>query len=152
MGYAQGSVVAERHVGGCSAHVEAYGILEAGILGNEAAGDRSRRDARGRKPRREFLRILGRHHPATGVKQQNVLLVAPFLHAPFQTLGVGADDRRQDRIGDRRREALMLENLRHDLARQRDHGIGQFRCQDVAHPLLVVGVHEGIGEADGGPS
>ena len=77
-GHAQIAPVAERDIGAGAAHVEADGVLVARELGDEAARDGPRRDARGGEPGRELGRRLLGHHAAAGVQQQDVLVVAAF--------------------------------------------------------------------------
>ena len=148
-GHPQIAPVAERDIGAGAAHVEADGVLVARELGDEAARDGPRRDARGGEPGRELGRRFLGHHAAAGVQQQDVLVVAAFAKAGGETRHVVAGDRGEHRIGDRGREALVFEDLGHDFAGERDRRAGDLLLQDVAHAPLVFGVGEGVGEANG---
>jgi hypothetical protein len=83
------------------------------------------------------------------MQQQDVAVVAIVLEARLQPLDVPPDQRREHGVRDRGREALMLEDLRQDVARGGDAHAGELLLEDRAHAALVLGVGIGVDEADG---
>ena len=101
---------------------------------------------------RRTAQLLGRlrgHHAAARVQQQHVAVVAALLEARLQPLHVAADERREHRVRDGRREALVLEDLRQDVARGGDAHARQLLLEDLPHAALVVRVGVRVDEADG---
>ena len=146
---AQLAVVDERDVGRGAAHVEPDGVPEAARRRDVASGDRARRDAGAGEPESEPGRRPWRHHAAARVQKEQVSVVAAFGQPLAEAADVAADEGREDGVRDRGREALVLEDLRQHLAR-RGHGhAGQLLLEELAHPLLVLGVGVGVDEADG---
>ena len=58
--------------------------------------------------------------------------------ARIEIVDVAGEDRLQVGVDDRRREPVILADLRHDLAGKRDRAIGNFLGDDGAGPLLVM--------------
>ena len=149
LGDRQDAAVAKTDVRAGPAHVEADRVFETGKLRHEAACDCAGGNARGRESRREFFRRFCRHDAAAGMQQKQVFLVAAIREALGEVARVVARHRGQHGVRDRGRETLMLEDFRHDVARDRNCRPGQFAQQNVAHAVFVARIRERIDEADG---
>ena len=143
------ALVDERDVGARAAHVEADRVRVAAQHRDVAARDRARGDARRGEPDGQLLGRLRRHHAAARVQQQDVAVVAALLEPRLEPLHVAADERREHGVRDRRREALVLEDLGQDVARGGDADARQLLLEDLAHALLVLRVGVRVDEADG---
>ena len=95
------------------------------------ARDRAGRDAGRGEPNRETLDRPRRHHAAR-MQDQEVAVVAAGDEAFLELPNVVADDGREHRVRDRRREPLVLEDLGQDVARERDPRVGKLGGQDVS--------------------
>ena len=132
------AVVDERDVRRGPAHVEADRVRVAAQRGDVAARDRAGGDPEAASRTANRSRELRGHHAAARVEQQHVAAVAAARRAGrCSRLDVARDERRQDGVGDRGREALVLEDLRQHLGRGRDGHPRQLLLQDLAHPQLV---------------
>ena len=96
------------------------------------ARDRARRDAGRGEPNRETLDRPRRHHAVARMQDQEVAVVAAGDEAFLELPNVVADDGREHRVRDRRREPLVLEDLGQDVARERDPRVGKLGGQDVS--------------------
>ena len=141
------AVVDEADVGARAAHVDADHVLVAAQRGRVPRRHGARRDAGRGEPDGELLHRLRGHHAAAGVQDQQVAVVAVVLQALVEVVDVGGDERRQDRVGDGRGEALVLEQLGQDAGRGGDRRVGELLAQDLGHALLVVAVGVGVDEA-----
>ena len=83
------------------------------------------------------------------MQKEQVAVVAAFGQPLAEAAHVAADERREDGVRDRGREALVLEDLRQHLARRGHDDAGQLLLEELAHALLVLGVGVGVDEADG---
>ncbi len=89
----------------------------------------------------------GGHDATTRMEQQDVVLVAGLRQSPFEGPRVGADDRDEGRVRDRRGESFVLEDLGQDVTRRGDrHPPGKLLGEDLRHAVLVGRVGERVHE------
>jgi len=94
------------------------------------------------------LTLAGVMTPPAAVQQQEIAGVALARKPIAEPARVVDDDRAHDGIGDRRGEALVLEDLGKHLRGDRDRDVRHLFEQDVAHGALVLAVEIGVHEAD----
>ena len=121
-----------------SAHIQADGVLVAGEFRNEAACNGARGNSRCSKTSGKMRRALCGHHAAAGVEQKHLSFVATVLHPAFKFRTVIASDRRQNRIGNSRIEALVLKYFRHNFAGQRNFNIRDLFEKNIPHLFFIL--------------
>ena len=144
------AILDERNVAGRAAHVEGDEVLNA----RRAAGMDTRGDAAGRSGKHRgnglFRRRLEGRHAA--VRLHDVFLRghdAGCFQPPVEIGNVACENRLEVSIDDRRREPVILADLRDDLARQRHAATRDFFLDDLSRALLVLGREKGEQQADG---
>ena len=115
----------------------------AGALG----GERRAHHATGRAGREQRDRaagdVVGRHHPAGRLHDQQRPAVARAPELVLELAGVVRDARRDVRVHERGRHPFELGPARHHLVRQRDvFDVGELLEHDLARAPLVLRVHE----------
>ena len=151
VGDAHLTAVHQRDVGAGAAHVEADGVVEAALAGEEGAGHGPRcRAGDGDAGGVAGDRLRG-HDAAAGVEDEDVAFVLAIAQAVGEIRQVAADDRRQAGVDDRRAEALVLEDLGQDLVGGADEDARRLLLHDRLHARLVLAVHVGVDEGDRRP-
>ncbi len=103
--------IGERDVGRCATHVETDRIGKAAQAGDVAAGDGAGGNTGAGKAGGKILDARRRHDAAAAVQQQQIAGVTLAGKSLAEAARVADNDRAQDRIGDRRGEPLVLEDL-----------------------------------------
>ncbi len=143
------AVLAEGHIGRCSAHVEREDVLIARVRGDvEGAGDaagRAREDAVDR-----VRRCLSRRHQAgIGAEDVDLRRRADRLEGPIETLHVACDARADVRVHAGGQRSFVLAELGNDLARERHREARVERLDDGADLAFVLAADVGVDQADG---
>ncbi len=142
-------LVREGDVGARAPHVQADGVLEPALLGDEGAGDGPCRRPRVGDPGGVEGHGLHRHDAAPGVHGEYVPCVSLAGQPSGEVRQVLHDHGRQGRVDDRGGGPLVLEHLREDFVGAADEGVGVLLRHDLPHAGLVGPVHVGVDEGDG---
>ena len=141
----------DARLGGGAAHVERQQVLvpeeRAVVRGGEGAGRGPRLD----QPDGVAAPGIGLAEPAVRLHDEEAAADAgpaqPLLEPPEVALGQPLDVH----VGERRRRALVLADLGHELARERDRHVRERLPQDRPDEALMGRVRVGVEEADRRP-
>ena len=144
------TVAHEREVEAGAAHVDGHEVAHAHRARSEGGAHDTARRA-GRQQRHRALRhVVGRHHAAGRLHDQERPAVARGAQLVLEVVDVRRDPRRDVGVDEGRRHALELGAARHDLVRQRHVvDVGELLADDLRGAAFVRGVHEGEEEHHG---
>ena len=135
-------------LGGGAAHVEGDHVLMAGEFAEQGGGEAAAGRAAFEQADREGACRLGRDQAAGRMHQRQRTTEGAGGELALQALEIAAHQRLDIGVGRRGDEALVLPDLGHDLARQRDGELRAGFADDAGRFLLMGRVAVAVEEAD----
>ncbi len=143
----------DRDVGGGAAAVAGQDLVEARDLGDQRGAEGAGRGAGQDGGDRLVHDLLGGEHAAVGLHhvERHVPLdvgAGEGVQPGLDVADVARELRLHRGVDERRHRALVLAVLAQHLRGDADDGLGVLLAQDLAQPLLVLGVGVGVQQAD----